>query len=105
MITIKIRWPKWYGIILSLFPFFNELHLDYCCGGEFPGRSGKGNQSGCRKVVANLNDYLAKHSTKTGSQQESLNGLKSLSIPTCSRTWKRRTMSVNGITWQKSKGT
>ena len=32
-------------------------------------------------MVANLNDYLAKHSTKTGSQQESLERFKSLSIP------------------------
>ena len=82
MITIKNTLAEVVRDYPQSIPFFNELHLDYCCGGGIPLEEAvKGTNLDAEKVVANLNDYLAKHSTKTGSQQESLERFKSLSIP------------------------
>ena len=82
MITIKNTLAEVVRDYPQSIPFFNELHLDYCCGGGIPlEEAGKGTNLDAEKVVAGLNDYLAKHSTKTGSQQEALERFKSLSIP------------------------
>ena len=69
MITIKNTLAEVVRDYPQSIPFFNELHLDYCCGGGIPLEEAvKGTNLDAEKVVANLNDYLAKHSTKTGSQ-------------------------------------
>lgn len=63
-------------------PFFNELHLDYCCGGGIPLEEAvKGTDLDANKIAADLNDYIAKHNAKPASQHDSLEHFKSLSIP------------------------
>lgn len=63
-------------------PFFNELHLDYCCGGGIPLEEAvKGTDLDANKIAADLNDYIAEHNAKPASQNDSLEHFKSLSIP------------------------
>ena len=82
MITVKNTLADVVRDYPQTIPFFNELHLDYCCGGGIPLEEAvKNTDLDAEKVVADLNDYIAAHSSRTGSQQESLERFKNLSIP------------------------
>ena len=82
MITIKNTLAEVVRDYRESIHFLNKMDLEYWFGGVFSLKEAvKGTNLDAEKVVADLNDYLAKHSTKTGSQQESLERFKSLSIP------------------------
>ena len=82
MITVKNTLAEVVRDYPQTIPFFNELHLDYCCGGGIPLEEAvKDTDLDAEKVVADLNAFIAAHSAKTGSQQESLDRFKKLSIP------------------------
>lgn len=82
MITVKNTLAEVVRDYPQTIPFFNELHLDYCCGGGIPLEEAvKNTDLDAEKVVVDLNAFIAAHSAKTGSQQESLERFKKLSIP------------------------
>ena len=81
MITVKNTLAEVVRDYPQTIPFFNELHLDYCCGGGIPLEEAVKIPIWMRKSGGRLNDFIAVHSAKTGSQQESLERFKNLSIP------------------------
>lgn len=82
MITVKNTLAEVVRDYPQTIPFFNELHLDYCCGGGIPLEEAvKGTDLDANKIAADLNDYIAEHNAKPGSQNDSLEHFKSLSIP------------------------
>ena len=83
-------------------PFFNELHLDYCCGGGIPLEEAvKGTDLDANKIAADLNAYIAKHNAKPASMIL-WNISRACPSLTCCPTWKPPTMWWNGNCGLKS---
>lgn len=63
-------------------PYFNELHLDYCCGGGIPIEEAvKNTDLKADDVVAGVNEFIKQHAAKPASQHDSLERFKKLSVP------------------------
>ena len=63
-------------------PFFNELHLDYCCGGNIPMEEAvQGKDINVDTLLKELMAYINSHKPSNAGAHASLEDFKKLSIP------------------------